>query len=213
MTPDEKRHWTDVLARTNATDSLAFLALSLDGEGRPIAVANSDPATRLFLGDDEGTRGLPDAQARADVLRDVRLFVHPYPVGLLVEGVGPVVANDAYAPPSVWRDFERDRYHGPRVVWGRENNLFLIGAMGRIADASGPGAQRDPSIAPYVRELRRAIDAVLSAVEASSFHSELWSYELRGGRVVPVRYGSGSDVQLWSTTDLVVRYERSRLGN
>jgi hypothetical protein len=208
MTSDERRRWTDVLARTGAdTASLAFLALSLDAEGQPISVANSDPATRLFLGDSEGPRNVPDAQARADVLRDVRLFVRPYPVGLLVEDVGPVVANDAYAWPSIWRDFERDRYHGPRVVWGRENNLFLIGTMGRIADANG-----DASLAPYVHELRGAMDQVLSAVEASGFHSELWSYEVRNGRVVPVRYGSGSDVQLWSTTDLVVQFARARLG-
>jgi hypothetical protein len=209
MTNEERRHWTDVLTRTHAdADSLSFLALSLDGTGRPIAVANSDPATRLFLGDGEGARSVPDAQARADVLRDVRVFARAYPAGLLVDSVGPVVANDAYASPSIWPDFERDRYHGPRVVWGRENNLFLIGTMGRIADAV-----RDPSLASYVRELRDAIDKVQSAVDASGFHSELWSYEVRNGRVVPVRYGSGSDVQLWSTTDLVVQYERSRLRN
>ena len=207
MTDDERRHWTDVFARTHAdADSLTFLAISLDASGRPIAVANSDPATRLFLGDTEGARGLPDAQARADVLRDVRLFARSYPVGLLVDSIGPVVANDAYASPSIWRDFERDRYHGPRVVWGRENNLFLIGTMGRIADAGTTA-----SLAPYVRELRGAIDTVLSAVEASGFHSELWSYEVKNGRVIPVRYGSGSDVQLWSTTDLVVQFGRSRI--
>jgi hypothetical protein len=207
MIADERSYWSDVIARTHAdTDSLSFLALALDGVGRPIAVANSDPATRLFLGDGEGARGVPDARARADVLRDVRLFARAYPVGLLVDSVGPVVANDAYASPSIWPDFERDRYHGPRVVWGRENNLFLIGTMGRIADARG-----DAVLAPYVRELRSAIDRVHSAVDASGFHSELWSYEVKGGRVVPVRYGSGSDVQLWSTTDLVVAYGRWRL--
>src|SRR5258708_40376378 len=62
MTDDERRHWTSVLARTKAdADSLAFLALSLDTDGRPIAVASSDPATRLFLGDGERARGVPDA--------------------------------------------------------------------------------------------------------------------------------------------------------
>ena len=208
MTPDDRRYWTDDLARTKAdADSLTFLALSLDANGQPIAVASSDAATRLFLGDAEGATRAPDGEARADVLRDVRLFVRPYPVGLLVERVGPVVASDAYASPSIWRDFDRDRYHGPRVVWGRENNLFLIGTMARLADA-----QSDPSLAWYRRELSDAIVTVLGAVEASGFHSELWSYEVQNGRVVPVRYGSGSDVQLWSTTDLVVRYELSRLG-
>jgi hypothetical protein len=95
-------------------------------------------------------------------------------------------------------------------VWGRENNLFLIGAMGRAADVSGAAAT-DPSLRSYRRALGDAVDRVRGAVEASGFHSELWSYELRDGRIVPVRYGSGSDVQLWSTTDLVVGFVRARL--
>ena len=140
------------------------------------------------------------------MLRDVRTFVRRYPVGLLVDGIGPVVANDAYATPPVWQAFERDRYHGPRVVWGRENNLFLLGATRRAQAAAG--VTETAALSAYRRELASAIQQVGSAVDASGFHSELWSYELRGGRVVPVRYGSGSDVQLWSTTDLAVGYAR-----
>lgn len=222
MSDEQRRVWSGVLSRTRAdADSLTFLALSLAGDGRPIAVANSDVATRLFLGDSEGERRLPDAAARADVLRDVQLVARAFPAGLLIDGVGPVVANDAYASPSIWADFDRDRYHSPHVVWGRENNLFLLGVMRRIGDAAGGmpaagavaamGAARDPAAEAYVRELRTALDRVFSAVEASGFHSELWSYDVSNRRVMPVRYGSGADVQLWSTTDLVVQYERSRI--
>ena len=50
-----------------------------------------------------------------------------------------------------------------------------------------------------------------AAAEASGFQSELWSYEVRDGRVVPVRYGISSDVQLWSTTDLAVQFLLARL--
>jgi hypothetical protein len=197
-----------VIASTKADrDSLAFLALSLDAAGRPIGVANTDPATRLFLGDHEGAGAVPDRAAAARASRDVRLFVRRYPVGLFIDRVGPVVANDAYAPASVWRALEADTYHGPRVVWGREVNLFLLGAARRAAEA-----RADPALASYVRELRAAIDTVTGAVEASGFRSELWSYEVRGDRVVPVRYGTGSDVQLWSTSDLAVQFALSRLG-
>jgi hypothetical protein len=203
MPGPESAFWRGRLAATAADrDSLTFLALALDADGRPIGVANSDPATRLFLGDSEGWAGAPAASVPGEALADARLFVRAYPAGLLVDGVGPVVANDAYAPEPVWRAFERDAYHGPRVVWGREVNLFLLGAASRAAGA-------DPATA---RELRAAIDRVLGAVEASGFHSELWSHEVRGGRVLPARYGTGSDVQLWSTTDLAVRYALSRLG-
>ena len=204
----ERRHWTEVLATTRADSApLDFLALSLDAGGKPIAVANSDVATRLFLGDAESGARTPSDQERAAVLRDVRLFARRYPVGLLVERVGPVVANDAYATPAVWQAFERDRYHGPRVVWGRENNLFLLGATRLLNDASRVGGGQ---LTAYRRELASAIEQVGSAVDASGFHSELWSYELRDGRIVPVRYGSGSDVQLWSTTDLAVGFARRR---
>jgi hypothetical protein len=131
---------------------------------------------------------------------------------LLIERVGPVVANDAYATPPVWRAFDRDRYHSPYVVWGREVNLFLLGAATHVAAASGASPGASPTRAAYVRELRGAIAAVRGAVESSGFRSELWSYAPRGTQVVAIRYGSGADVQLWSTTDLAVQYALSRLG-
>ena len=202
MPAAEREYWTALLQRTGADrDSLTFLALALDEAGRPIGVANSDVATRLFLGD--GERGARQNDLIARELRDVRLFTRSYPVGLLIDEVGPVVANDAYASPEVWRAFERDSYHGPKVVWGREVNLFLLGVASRI------GARDDA--AGDAPELRAAFQRVLGAVEASGFHSELWSYEVRDGRVVPARYGIASDVQLWSTTDLAVQFARARL--
>ena len=59
---------------------------------------------------------------------------------------------------------------------------------------------------------RAAINTVRNAVNASGFHSELWSYGFTNGQLVPMRYGSGADVQLWSTTDLAVEYALSRMG-
>jgi hypothetical protein len=196
----ERDYWQTLVLRSAADrDSLTFLALALDAEGRPIGVANSDPATGLFL----GGRPLEEPGLVQDaLLRDVRLFLRPYPVGLFIEGVGPVVANDAYATPPVWSAFERDQYHGPRVAWGREVNLFLLGIASQIT------ATQDSAT---TRELRDALHRVLAASEASGFQSELWSYQVRDGRVVPLRYGTGSDVQLWSTTDLAVQFALRRL--
>ncbi|HEX5074281.1 MAG TPA: hypothetical protein VFW03_13785 [Gemmatimonadaceae bacterium] len=201
---DERRIWTGLLAATKADrDSLVFLALALDAGGKPIGVANSDPATRLFLGERETGVSL-DPGSLAASLRDVRLFVRPYPVGLLIDRVGPVVANDAYATPAIWRAFSRDRYHSPYVVWGREVNLFLLGAAAHVSAAASRPA--------YAREVSAAIAKVRRTVEASGFRSELWSYAPRGDQVVAIRYGSGADVQLWSTTDLAVQFALSRLG-
>ena len=205
--PDEERdYWTSVVGIPGAMpDSLAFMDVALDGDGQPIGVANSDAATRLFLGVGREARGTGQSGVD-DLMRDVRLFVRPYPIGLFIERVGPVVANDAYAPPRVWRAFEADPYHGPRVVWGRDVNLFLLGVAGRIAASAGGDVEVERQ-----RELRAALQQVLTAVEASGFQSELWSYEIEDGRPVPVRYGTSSEVQLWSTTDLAVQFALSRL--
>jgi hypothetical protein len=182
---NERDYWRSVLSQANEPrDSLIFLALSLDGAGNPIRVVNTDPATELFL--DGGLD--PDT-----LLREIEPVLRPYPVGLFVGNLGPVVANDAYAPRSVWERFRTDQYHSPRVVWGREVNLLLLGLANQIS-----------------RGFERAeppLHRILAAVNASGLqHNELWSYEIRAGKLVPVRYGTSSDLQLWNTTNLVVQY-------
>ena len=204
--PEGERHYweTAMTERGELGDSLTFLALALDSLARPIPIVNSDPATGLFLGGDTD----PET-----ILGEVEPFTRLYPVGLLVEGLGPVATNDAYATREVWDRFKKDPYHGPRVVWGREVNLFLLSVAAKISAAfDSSGALRDPTLEPYVQSLREALEGTLAAVEASGLeHSELWSYRIEDGRLVPTRYGTGSDVQLWSTTDLAVQFALSRL--
>jgi hypothetical protein len=49
-------------------------------------------------------------------------------------------------------------------------------------------------------------------VEASGLkHNELWSYEISGGSLKPIRYGASTDVQLWNVTDLAVQFMLTRL--
>lgn len=189
----EQQYWQRVSANTESiTDSLFFLALSLDADGRPIPVVNTDPATGLFL--DALSPSSDSGSASRLTERDLRTFVLPYPVGLLVDSLGPLVANDAYASPRIWERF-RDLYHSPRVVWGREVNLILLG-LGRAPEGR------------YDSWLRR----IVRAVEASNLaHNELWSYRIDGDRLLATRYGTSSDVQLWNTTDLAVEFVLSRL--
>ncbi len=189
----ERRYWRRIVREHRAaTDSLFFLALSLDADGKPIPVVNTDPATGLFL---DGL--FPDSLQAApeQVERDLSTFVVPYPVGLLVDSLGPLVANDAYASLHIRQRFREDLYHSPRVVWGREVNLISLGlsrARGKVpADW---------------------LTRILAAVDASGLgHNELWSYRIEGNRLLPMRYGTSSDVQLWNTTDLAVEFELSRL--
>jgi len=209
----ERRYWEAAVRQAHASgDSLVFLALALDSQGSPIPVVNTDLATDLFLRD-HAVRTAKGGGTPGDVLQEIEPFVREYPVGLFVKGLGPVVANDAYATPAVWREFERELYHSPRVAWGREVNLFLLGTAGQISAAlDSSGRVADPSLESYVRSLRTALDRVLSAVTASHLqHNEVWSYRISDGRLLPTRYGTSGDVQLWNTTDLAVQYALSRL--
>jgi len=209
---EERAYWQGVLTRTAAdTLPLAFLAISLDSAGKPIPVVNTDPATWLLLRD--ATNISPDAIAA--VRRDVSAITRPYPVGLFVDRLGPVVANDAYAPPSVWEAFRKDTYHSPRVVWGREVNLILLGLANQINGATDDGgtAKGVEDAARYVDDMRSALMQTYLAVEASGLkHNELWSYEIVNGALRPIRYGASTDVQLWNVTDLAVQFVLKRLG-
>ena len=186
----ERGHWEQVLNRGGIpADTLRFFALSLDSAGRPIPVMSTDPATWLLLENLGAAR-------EAEVLHPFQL---PYPVGLLIDGVGPVAANDAYAAPAVWQMFERDLYHSPRVVWGREVNV-LVSALARRLRGS------PDSVAGSV--LARTLDAV---ARSGLRQAELWSYRIESDSLRPVRYGSSSDVQLWNLTDLAVQFLLARL--
>src|SRR5206468_116993 len=103
----ERRYWQAVADTVALPDTLRFLALSLDEAGRPIPVMNTDPVGLVFLE--------PPDPARA--LQRIQPLMLPYPVGLFVPGLGPLVANDAYASQAVWEAFRADPYHSPRVVW------------------------------------------------------------------------------------------------
>jgi hypothetical protein len=187
----EGEYWRKVLHQEGEPrDSLTFLALSLDAAGRPIRIVNTDPATELFLN---------PSLARDTVLQETASLLRPYPVGLFVAGLGPLVANDAYTTREVWERFEKDQYHGPRVVWGREVNLLLLALADQMK------VTKDSAVGAALRRL-------LTAVNASGLqHNELWSYKIAGGKLTPVRYGTSSDVQLWNTTNLVVQYALSQL--
>jgi hypothetical protein len=169
-------------------DSLTFLALSLAPDGRPIPIVNTDPAMLLLL----GPLGLDRTLAL------VGPIMRRYPWGLLVDDLGPVTANDAYASPEVWDAFRRDAYHSPTVVWGRDVNALLAGLALQVRGAA-PGSD--------VTALTDALRRTVQAVERSGLrHAELWSYRIENGRLEPTRYGTSSDVQLWSLTDLAVQY-------
>ena len=186
----EGEYWNGVAQRTGIpADTLRFLALSLDSAGRPIPIVNTDPAMLLLV----------DSLSRDRTLELIGPIMQPYPWGLFVDELGPLVANDAYATREVWEGFRRDRYHSPMVVWGRDVNVLLAG-LARQLRAGDVGAQ-------HAAPLQDALHRISDAVDRSGLrHAELWSYTIENGRLVPSRYGTSSDVQLWSLTDLAVQY-------
>ncbi len=197
----ERLYWQGlVAARGLGASGIQFLALSLDAAGTPVPVVNTDPATRLFL------EPLRSSEARE--LRDIRALLVEYPVGVFVAGLGPLAANDAYASPEIWENFRRDHYHSPRVVWGREVNLLLLGLTNQINAAfDESGNLRDPGLERYVRTLHEGLTQTLAAVEQSGLkHNELWTYRIEDGQLVPLRYAVSTDIQLWNLTDLAVQY-------
>jgi hypothetical protein len=188
----QRLYWDSVFRVVGfPADTLRFLALALDEAGRPVPILNTDPAMLLLE---------PQAPDRAR--RILAPILLRYPVGLLVEGLGPLVANDAYASRGVWDGFARDPYHSPAVVWGREVNVLLVGLATQLEGAVA-GSDRG--------RFETAVERIVRAVDASGLrHAELWSYRVVDGRLQPMRYGTSSDVQLWSLTDLVVQYLLSR---
>jgi hypothetical protein len=206
----ERAYWERQLAGSDAAARpLSFLAVALDEAGTPVAVANTDPATALFLGNYTagalgGTLDPESVRALFDVIG------RPYPVGLFIAGLGPVVANDAYASPAVQERFRNDLYHSPRVVWGREVNLLLFGLARQIAaarDSTGRPRPDTDAMRAYLAELRELLERTRTAVDASGLrHNELWSYRIEGDSLRPVRYGTSSDIQLWNVTELAVRF-------
>jgi len=66
---------------------------------------------------------------------------------------------------------------------------------------------KDACCLQFRASISDALHRVNDAVDRSGLrHAELWSFGIEHGQLVPQRYGSSSDVQLWSLTDLAVQF-------
>ncbi len=168
-----------------------FHALSLDAQGRPVPILQSDEGFRLLL-----TRPSPDELARC-----IDAIFRPFPAGLMTD-VGMLVANPAFADASLHKEFNRFAYHGT-VVWSWQQALMAAGLDRQLARDDLPEASRD--------KLRQARKAIWAAIDSSKAlrTSELWSWSIAHGRyrIEPFgRPGADADesnaAQLWSTVFL-----------
>ena len=205
---DEQIYWQQqVESMMDAFGEIAFSAIALDEHGQAIPVMHSDPATWFFL--DDITGAILNNRLDADsVLQQLLPFSNPYPAGLFLSAVGPVVANDAYASQKVWDDFREDIYHSPLVIWGREVNLLLLGLLKEIEAAhDADGVLRSPQLAGLVNEMEDLLLKTQQAVEASGLsHNELWRYRIEDNTLIPARYETTTDIQLWNLTSIAVQF-------
>jgi hypothetical protein len=176
--------------RALGKDPLAFHALSLDEQGRPIPILNSDEGFRLLLTEP------PIAE-----LDRILAIMRPFPAGLVTD-VGLVVANPALAEPQLRREFTRFAYHGT-VVWSWQQALLAAGIERQLRRADLPKAAR----AQLVRA-RKELWAVIEKSRALRT-SELWSWDYVDGRYRMEPFGRGgadadesNAAQLWSTVYL-----------
>jgi hypothetical protein len=177
-----------------AAQDLAFNAVALDAQGRPVPVLNSDLGFALLL----------QQPPAAWIERELAAVMRPFPAGLMT-GVGLLVASGAYADAALRPLFGPDRYHGA-VVWSWQQALLAAGLARQLARADLPAGTRT-----LLAEAQQALWAVILPTQAQG-NSELWSWTWADGRYRMQPFGPGAAtadesnaVQLWSTVYLAVR--------
>ena len=172
---------------------VTFHALSLDAQGKPIAVQNSDEGFALLFGKPSGDQ----LDTMAAVINQ------PFPAGLMTP-VGMLVANPAFAAAEVQSHFGPGAYHGT-VIWSWQQALTAAGLARQLERKDIPAVTRS--------HLRAAQTCLWKAIDATASvqSSELWSWRHAQGKYQVTAFGaSGADAdesnaaQLWSTVFLAI---------
>ncbi len=168
-----------------------FRAVSLDDQGRPVPVLNSDEAFALLFGDI-----LP-----AEAGRVAETLLRAFPAGLLTDA-GLLVANPAFAPAPLQPAFDRNHYHGT-VVWSWQQAVLRAGIDRQLARGDLSESTR-----VALMRARSKLAHVIGAAE-SMRGSELWSWSQTEGEYTVEPFGQSrghetesNAAQLWSTVHL-----------
>ncbi|VWB20428.1 hypothetical protein [Burkholderia lata] len=190
-----------VPAGTAPGTPLAFYALSLDQQGNPIPVMNSDGGFALLFGtppDDELQR----------IVTDV---TRPFPTGLVTDA-GMLIANPAYANQALWPKFTSSAYHGT-VIWSWQQAMWVAGLDRQLARQDLSAATRT-----LLTQARQTIWQVISNGRDMRT-SEMWTWSYVNGQYQTDAFGTRSAdateanaAQLWSTTYLAIRDPQQRAG-
>jgi len=180
---------------------LAFYALSLDQQGNPIPVMNSDGGFALLFGtppDDELQR----------IVTDV---TRPFPTGLVTDA-GMLIANPAYASQTLWPKFTSSAYHGT-VIWSWQQAMWVAGLDRQLARQDLSATTRT-----LLTQARQTIWQTISNGRDMRT-SEMWTWSYVNGKYQTDAFGTRSAdateanaAQLWSTTYLAIRDPQQRAG-
>jgi len=180
---------------------LAFYALSLDPQGNPIPVMHSDGGFALLF-------GTPPEDQLQRIVTDV---TRPFPTGLVTDA-GMLIANPAYANPSLWPKFTSSAYHGT-VVWSWQQAMWVAGLDRQLARQDLSAATRT-----LLAQARQTIWQVISNGRDMRT-SEMWTWSYVNGKYQTDAFGTRSAdateanaAQLWSTTYLAIRDPQQRAG-
>ncbi|HDR9878808.1 hypothetical protein [Burkholderia cenocepacia] len=180
---------------------LAFYALSLDQQGNPIPVMNSDGGFALLFGTP------PDDQLQR-IVSDV---TRPFPTGLVTDA-GMLIANPAYASQTLWPKFTSSAYHGT-VIWSWQQAMWVAGLDRQLARQDLSATTRT-----LLTQARQTIWQVISNGRDMRT-SEMWTWSYVNGKYQTDAFGTRSAdateanaAQLWSTTYLAIRDPQQRAG-
>jgi hypothetical protein len=175
-------------------DPFVFHAISLDAQGAPVPIVNSD----------EGFVLLFDNPTPAELDAYVTAIMRPFPAGLLTP-IGLLTANPAQARPEVQARFKPGDYHGTDV-WSWQQALLAAGLERQLARSDLPDATRG-----LLTDAQARLWKVILATREIA-NSELWSWAYQDGQYHVVPFGAGrhdvdesNAAQLWSTVYLAVQ--------
>jgi glycogen debranching enzyme len=178
---------------TLPTSTLSFYAVSLDEQGNPIPIMNSDGGFALLFG----------TPSEDTLQRIVSAAVQPFPAGLVTDA-GLLIANPAYANSSLWSRFTNAAYHGT-VVWSWQQAMWVAGLDRQLARQDLSADTRT-----LLSSARLRVWQVISNA-ASMRASEMWTWSYVNGGYQPEAFGThaadateANAAQLWSTTYLAI---------
>lgn len=182
-----------VPAGTLPTSTLSFYAVSLDEQGNPIPIMNSDGGFALLFG----------TPSDDTLQRIVSAATQPFPMGLVTDA-GLLIANPGYASTSLWPRFTNAAYHGT-VVWSWQQAMWVAGLDRQLARQDLSADTRT-----LLTNARLRVWQVISNA-ASMRASEMWTWSYANGGYQPEAFGTHSAdateanaAQLWSTTYLAI---------